>query len=86
VQFRCWIKGEKEDFGCTIEAADPRDAASDACEKWESGGSWAGDPIPDPVEVYVRAVETRELYMVKVSHDWSVDFHAARPVPAAEPS
>lgn len=73
----CWMKDQDhERDGIEIEALDHEDAAQEACEQWEKRGSFAGDPYPDPIEVHVRDLNTRALFLVSVSPSWDVSFYS----------
>lgn len=86
MKFHCWLKDHHgEEDGREVDAFDAQDAAGDACQEWSDGGTFAGDPIPDEIEVYVRNVETRELFMVDVEPQYNVSFYGGPPKPAAEP-
>lgn len=83
---RCWAKDwHNESDGLDVEAFDASDAAADAVDKWNDRGMFAGDPIPDPIEVYVRALETQELFLVDVSPSWDVSFYGGTAKKIAEP-
>jgi len=86
MMFRCWLKDHHgEEDGRNIDAFDAQDAAADACQEWNDGGTFSGDPIPDEIEVYVRNAETRELFLVGVEPQYDVSFYGGKPQPAAEP-
>lgn len=87
VLFRCWLKDSHEETsGCDVDDAfDAQDAASEACQRWNDGGTFAGDPMPESFGVYVRDLASRELFLVEVTPTWDVSFCADTPAPAAEP-
>jgi hypothetical protein len=78
MKFKCWMIGYREECATDIDdALDAEDAAQLACEKWESGGTFAGDPHPNPIEVMVRD-ENDVLLLVEVEPQYDVSFWAAR--------
>lgn len=78
-KYLCWVPDyENEDNAIEIEAFDAQDAAQDACERWEEKGRWAGDPMPDSIDVRVRDADGL-LYDVVVGVSYSIDFYANRP-------
>lgn len=84
--FICWLKFDSdEEDGRTVRAVDAQHAAQIACDEWNSGGTFSGDPIPDPISVHVRDPETRELFLVEVGHEYDVSFYAGPAKAAAEP-
>jgi hypothetical protein len=86
VRFFCWLQYDHtEEDGVEIDAFDADDAACDACDKWNELGVWAGEAFPDSIEVYVRNLDTRELFTVNVGTSWDVSFHGSDPKPVAEP-
>jgi len=77
----CWEPDyEDEDCALAIDAHDAEYAAQMACERWEKRGRWAGDPMPDGIDVRVRA-EDGSLHDVSVSVSYSVDFYASKTTP-----
>lgn len=86
MKFRCWLKDRhNEKDGHESVALTAQDAASAACEEWNSLGRWGERRAPWEIEVYVRDLETRELFLVAVEPLYGVSFYGGRPKPAAEP-
>lgn len=86
-RYHCWVDGwHEEGGGVEVEALDPEDAAGDACDAWNDRGSFAGDPIPDFIGVYVRDLETLELFTVDVTPDYSVSFYGRNAKKVDEPT
>jgi hypothetical protein len=87
MMFRCWLKDHHgEEDGSDIDAFDAHDAAAEACQEWSDGGTFAGDPIPGEIEVYVRNTANRELFLVGVAPSYSVSFYSidAKPFSSVE--
>lgn len=83
----CWMKDyHDESDGIEIEAFDAADAAGDACDAWNERGLFSGDPIPGVIEVYVRDMDTRELFMVEVEPSYDVSFYGGRAEKVPEPT
>ena len=84
--FRCWLKDHHgEQDGREVDAYDAQVAAAEACQEWNDRGTFAGDPIPDEIEVYVRNAKTRELFLVNVEPEYDVSFYSGEAKPVAEP-
>ena len=84
---RCWMKDwHEERDGIGVDAFDADDAASDACDQWNDRGVFAGDPIPHVIEVYVRDLDTRNLFMVEVEPSYDVSFYGGRAKKVPEPT
>ena len=79
MKFRCWRLDMSDEAGGTDidDALDAEDAAQLVCEKWERDGGFAGDPIPDPIEVDVRDEEGM-LWHVEVTPQYDVSFWATK--------
>ena len=86
MRYLCWLKDDHlETDGEHFEARDPSEAAQDACERWNDRGAWGGEEFPNVIDVYVRSVDTRELFTVEVAPSWDVSFFASDAKAAAEP-
>ena len=84
---RCWMKDwHDESDAIEVDSFDADDAAADACDRWNDRGVFAGDPIPDMIEVYVRDMDTRDLFMVEVGASWDVSFYGERAKKVPEPT
>jgi hypothetical protein len=84
VKWRCWFGDDGDDahgmdvdvmFSGESEAA--KEAAEGFVTKREQSGAFAGDPIPDVIEVYARA-PSGQVYIVEVNPSYSVGFYACR--------
>jgi hypothetical protein len=79
-----WLVWEEEDgVDCSVEveAFDAEDAATTACEKWDSRGRFAGDEIPAEIRCCVSEVgdTVRSPHVVvMVTHDYSIDWYGHR--------
>ena len=58
-----------------VDADDHEEAAVRAMESWSDGGSFAGDPFPEHMELLV-APAGKPWRLVTVSVDWEPVFHA----------
>lgn len=70
------VQEEGDGAWTRIEANCADDAAADAVEYWYEGGAWAGDPVPDHVDVIVRVAGEPYVERYRVRIDWSPSFFA----------
>jgi hypothetical protein len=75
-----------EPDGLNVDEFDPGDAAAIACDRWNDLGTFAGDPLPSVMEVYVRDLDTRDLFMVEVEPTYDVVFYGGTAKKVAEPT
>jgi len=59
-----------------VEADDFEEAAQEAMEQWESGGTFAGDPMPGSLVLVVVRDEDNETKKVRVDVDWEPTYYA----------
>lgn len=59
-----------------VEADDFEEAAEAAMEQWESGGDFAGDPMPGSLVLVVVRDEDNLTKKVKVDVDWEPVYYA----------
>lgn len=79
-RWRCWdVDSGSEEHGLVVDdddACDPEEAAEHACELWELAGAYAGDPMPDMLDVRVRDMSSGVLFAVEVHPEYDVHFEA----------
>lgn len=87
MSYRCWLTNDmSESDALTIEDAwSPDDAAGEACQKWNDGGTFAGENLGEcEIEVSVRDERDGALYHVEVTVDWEPSFNAGPPTRVEE--